>query len=140
MRASIVERPLDVTALIAEVAAESNGATAVFIGTVRASNQGRDVDGIEYTAYREMAEKEMLSILLEASQRFEGVHAVLEHRVGRLSVGDASIGVVVAAPHRIEAMDAVRQIVDETKSRAPIWKLEHYSDGGREWVGSGTSA
>lgn len=140
MRASIVERPLEVTALIAEVAAEFNGATAVFIGTVRSSNDGRDVDGIEYTAYREMAEKEMHSILLEASQRFERIHAVMEHRVGWLSVGDASIAVVVAAPHRVEAMDAVRHIVDETKSRAPIWKLERYSDGSREWVGSGASA
>jgi molybdopterin synthase catalytic subunit len=135
MRAAIVGHVLDMNALIAEVARESNGATSVFIGTVRSSNGGRSVSGIEYSAYDEMAESEMMKILDEARARFEVAQAAVEHRTGKLAVGDASIAVAVASPHRQAALDAVRYIVDETKKRAPVWKLELYADGTREWVG-----
>lgn len=138
MRASLVRRPIAVEALVAEVAGVGNGATAVFLGTVRSHNDGRDVTGIEYSAYDEMAELEMDSILREAAERFRIAQAVVEHRLGELKVGDASIGVAVAHAHRGEAMHALRFIVDEIKRRAPIWKLEHYVDGTREWVGAGT--
>jgi molybdopterin synthase catalytic subunit len=80
----------------------------------------------------------MRSILEEARERFSIADAAIEHRLGELRVGDASIGVAVVHPHRAPAMDALRYIVDETKKRAPIWKLEHYADGSREWVGAGT--
>ena len=136
MRAEIVQRGIDTEALIARVACVTNGATAVFVGTVRSSNDGRDVTGIEYSAYDEMAVNEMEAILDEAAAKFEITEGAIEHRTGTLSIGDVSIGVVVAAPHRAPAMDALRFIVDETKSRAPIWKLEHYADGTREWVGA----
>ena len=109
----------------------------MFVGTVRAENDGRPVTGIEYSAYREMAEREMTSILTEAEERFAISRAVIEHRVGELSVGDASIAVLVAHPHRGPALDALRYIVEETKARATIWKIEHYTDGTREWVGAG---
>ena len=85
-----------------------------------------------------MAEKEMLGILREAAARYEIVGGIIEHRIGSLEIGDASIAVVVSHPHRGNAMDALRYVVDETKSRATIWKLEHYTDGSREWVGAGT--
>jgi len=137
MRAALTTAPIDVSALLAEVTAGSNGATALFLGTVRASNEGREVTGIEYSAYEEMAPREMSAILDEASRRFGIQHAAVEHRVGTLAVEDVSIAVAVAAPHRAPAMDALRFIVDETKRRAPIWKLEHYSDGTREWVNAG---
>lgn len=140
MRATVVNRPIDVTALAKEVSSPRSGATAVFLGTVRAGNANREVTGIEYSAYVEMAEREMSSIIREAQSRFGFNDAVIEHRVGKLAVGDASISVAVAAPHRAEAMDALRYIVDETKSRAPIWKLEHYVDGSREWLNAGTGA
>jgi len=136
MRSAIVNRPIQAAALAAEVAAATNGATAIFLGTVRSSNDGRDVDGIEYSAYDEMAVREMNTILDEAFRKFGIAEGVIEHRTGSLQVGDASIGVAVAAPHRGAAMDALRFIVDQTKHRAPIWKLEHYADGTREWVGA----
>lgn len=139
MRAAIVEAVIEPAALIAEVSAETNGAISMFLGTVRSLNNERDVGGIEYSAYSQMAESEMSAILVEASSRFGIRHAVIEHRVGTLRVGDVSIAVVVAAPHRAPALDATRYIVDETKVRAPIWKLEHYTDGAREWVGAGAT-
>jgi molybdopterin synthase catalytic subunit len=138
MRASLVRASIDATALANSIAAESNGATAIFLGTVRSSNEGRAVTGIEYSAYDEMATLEMKSILEEARERFAIADAAIEHRLGELRVGDASIGVAVVHPHRAPALDALRYIVEETKKRAPIWKLEHYTDGSREWVGAGT--
>ena len=139
MTASLVTAPIDISVLASEVAKETNGATAIFVGTVRSSNEGRPVTGIEYSAYEEMAEKEMISILGEAAGRFGIADAGIQHRLGTLHVGEASIGVAVAHPHRGAAMDALRYIVDETKRRAPIWKLEHYTDGTREWVNAGTN-
>ena len=133
MRASIVSEPIDVAALTKEATSDSCGATAVFLGTVRSTNEGREVNGIEYSAYEEMAEKEMRAILGEASAKF-----VI--RGGVLDVGEISIAVVVAHPHRHYAMDALRYIVDQTKARATIWKLEHYTDGSREWVNAGSGS
>ncbi len=138
MRATLVREPIDATALASSIAAETNGATTIFLGTVRSSNEGRAVTGIEYSAYDEMATREMASILDEARERFAIADAAIEHRLGELRVGDASIGVAVVHPHRAPAMDALRYIVNETKRRAPIWKLEHYVDGTREWVGART--
>lgn len=139
MHAALVREAIDATALATSIAAETNGATAIFLGTVRSGNDGRAVTGIQYSAYDEMAKREMESILEEARERFGIADAAIEHRLGELRVGDASIGVAVVHPHRAPAMDALRYIVDETKRRAPIWKLEHYADGTREWVGAGTS-
>ena len=139
MRASIVECPIDVGALTTQAASESCGAISVFLGTVRSTNDGKAVTGIDYTAYTEMAEREMLGILHEAAERFGIVNGIIEHRIGTLAVGDASIAVVLSHPHRGNAMDALRYVVDETKSRATIWKLEHYVDGSREWVGAGSA-
>jgi molybdopterin synthase catalytic subunit len=139
IRAAVVENPIDVERLRVEVACGSNGATAIFLGTVRDSNSGRTVEGIDYSAYAEMAQVEMLRILGEATDRFAVAGAIVEHRTGTLAVGDISIAVVTAAPRRRSAMDALHYIVEETKARAPIWKLEHYADGTREWVSAGSA-
>lgn len=139
MRASIVDRVIDVQALASEASSETCGATAVFLGTVRSTNDGKAVTGIDYTAYNEMAEREMLDILREAAERFGIVGGLIEHRIGTLAIGDISIAVLLSHPHRGNAMDALRYVVDETKSRATIWKLEHHADGSREWVGAGSA-
>jgi molybdopterin synthase catalytic subunit len=138
IRAAIVRESIDVNRLTREVTLDSCGAIAVFLGTVRASNDGRAVTGIEYSSYDEMAQREMTTILGEAVERFGIEAGVIEHRIGELSVGDASIAVVVAHAHRGPAMDALRYVIDETKRRAPVWKLEHYTDGAREWVNAGS--
>lgn len=127
-------RPLDTGALLREVSDARKGATALFVGTVRSVNEGREVRAIEYTAYEAMAEREMSTILAEAEQRHEGVVLVAEHRIGTLEVGEASIAIAAAHEHRGLALDALRYAIDEIKNRAPIWKRELYTDGSESWV------
>ena len=134
MRAEIVSRTIDADRLVREVGDARRGATAIFLGTVRSTNEGRDVTGIEYSAYNEMAEREMLLVLREAEERFNGVVLVAEHRVGMLEVGDVSIGIAAGHEHRGPALDALRYAIDQIKARAPIWKRERYADGTEEWV------
>ena len=139
MRASLVDRPIDVLALIREVTDDSCGASVTFLGTVRDVNDGRPVSGIEYSAYRAMAEREMTLIVGEAAEKFGVTRLVIEHRVGSLGLGDVSVAVVVAHAHRAPALDANRYVIEQLKRRVPIWKLEQYHDGTREWVGAGSA-
>ena len=134
MRARLVQTAIDVGALIAGVSDVACGATAVFVGTVRNENDGRPVAGIEYSAYSEMAAKEMERIAGEAAARFGTDRIAVEHRVGFLELGEASVAIAIAHPHRAPALDATRYIIEELKKRVPIWKREHYTDGTRAWV------
>src|SRR4026207_2008651 len=134
MRAAVVTNPIDVGRLMHEVADQRHGATAIFVGTVRSANEGREVREIEYTAYEEMAEREMSVILTEAGRAYEGAVLVAEHRIGLLGVGMASIVIVAAHERRACALDALRYSIDEMKSRVPIWKREVYADGTQSWV------
>jgi molybdopterin synthase catalytic subunit len=134
MRIEIVERALDPGALLREVANDANGASILFVGTVRNVNDGVPVTGMEYSAYRGMAERELASIAGEAVERFGTQDIVVEHRVGKLGLGEASVVIAVGHPHRGKAYDASRYVIEELKKRVPIWKLEHYVDGRREWV------
>ena len=138
MRASLVDGPIDVAALIAEVSDDSCGASAVFLGHVRNVNDGQAVSGIEYSAYRSMAQREMTAIAREAHAQFGVTRLVIEHRLGTLGLGDVSVAVVAAHAHRAPALDATRFVIEQLKQRVPIWKLEHYLDGSREWVGGAT--
>ena len=139
MRVAITDHAIDVAELIREVTDDSCGASATFLGTVRDVNDGRPVSGIEYSAYRSMAEREMAAIANEAAERFGVSRLVIEHRLGALALGDISVAVVAAHAHRAPALDANRYVIEELKKRVPIWKLELYVDGTREWVGSGGS-
>src|SRR5581483_11286176 len=139
MRTAIVERPIDLSALLAEVASVATGATLLFVGTVRDVNDGRRVSGMQYSAYRGMAERELADIVAEAREQFDAEHIAVEHRIGTLMLGEASVAIAVAHPHRGPAYDASRYIIEQLKQRVPIWKLEHYTDGTREWVGAGES-
>ncbi|HET7552967.1 MAG TPA: molybdenum cofactor biosynthesis protein MoaE [Gemmatimonadaceae bacterium] len=136
MRSAIVSRPLDPAALLDEVSGISNGASILFVGTVRNINDGRDVTGIDYAAYLPMAERELAAIVAEATERFRTPDIVVEHRLGHLALLDASVVIAVAHPHRAAAYDASRYIIEELKRRVPIWKREEYVDGTREWVGT----
>ena len=134
MRAEIVRVPIDPPALLAEVASTANGATVLFLGTVRETNEGRTVSGIEYTAYERMAVRELEAIVTEASSRFGTDDVAVEHRIGRLALGETSVAIAVGHPHRAQAYDASRFIIEEIKRRVPIWKREEYIDGTREWI------
>jgi molybdopterin synthase catalytic subunit len=134
LRTAIVDHAIDSAALLAEVAHPSTGATALFVGTVREVNLGRPVIGIDYAAYAEMAERELSAIAREVAERFPPLRLAVEHRTGTLGLGDISIVIAAAHPHRGPAMDAMREIIEAVKVRVPIWKREHYADGTREWV------
>src|SRR5688500_3061371 len=134
MRVAIVRTPLDPTSLLAEVASVGNGASILFVGTVRDVNDGRAVSGIEYAAYESMAMRELESIVSEAAARFDVSDIVVEHRIGQLGLGDASVVIAAAHAHRAQAYDASRFVIEEIKRRVPIWKREEYVDGTREWV------
>ncbi|MEO7823351.1 MAG: molybdenum cofactor biosynthesis protein MoaE [Gemmatimonadaceae bacterium] len=133
-RSALVERAIDPSSLIAEVSGTGFGAVSLFLGTVRETNDGRRVEGIDYTAYMEMAEAELARIVGEAEELFGVTSLVVEHRIGTLTLGDVSVGIAAAHAHRAQALDAVRHVIDEIKKRVPIWKLEHYADGTRGWV------
>lgn len=134
IRAQLVRDPIDPRAVIDAVADASCGAVSLFLGTVRDVNEGRQVTGIEYTAYESMATAELTRIAEEAVARFAGIRVAVIHRVGTLALGDVSVAIAVAHAHRAPALDAGRYVIEELKRRVPIWKREHYVDGTREWV------
>ena len=116
------------------VVPEASGAVVSFWGRVRNRNEGRDVTGLEYSAYEALAQKEGARIVAEAVARFGLDGARAAHRTGSLSIGDAAVVVEVASGHRGEGFDACRWIIDEIKHRLPVWKCEHHVEGDREWV------
>ena len=130
----ITREPIDAARLLADVVAPADGAALLFWGVVRNENDGREVSQLEYSAYAEMAIYEMRRIAEEARERFGtgAIHVV--HRIGMLAIGEASVAIAVASPHRGEAYDASRYVIEELKRRVPVWKREGYVDGEREWV------
>jgi len=129
----ITREPLDRDALVAAVTHPSAGGIVVFEGVVRDNARGKQVRYLEYDVYPEMAIKQVRAIVAEAEQRWGARHVAVAHRVGRLEIGEASVIVVVATPHRVEAFEACRYIIDTLKATVPIWKKE-VATGGEEWV------
>jgi molybdopterin synthase catalytic subunit len=126
--------PLVLERLIAAVRTDADGAVVSFLGVARErSDDERSVTGLSYEAYPAMALPEMRAIVEEAERRFAPCRVACVHRVGALALGEASVAVAAAAPHRAAAFDACEYVIDELKARVPIWKLEHYSDGDAVW-------
>lgn len=134
MRAWLTDGTIDVAGLLADVAADGNGGTVVFLGTVRRSAEDGDIAAIEYSAYREMAEPELGRIVAEALAQWPGARIVLQHRLGVVPTGEASLVIATSAPHRADAYAASRFVIEETKRRAPIWKKERFASGATRWV------
>ncbi|HVA92581.1 MAG TPA: MoaD family protein [Chloroflexota bacterium] len=136
-RCRLVEGPIDLAALQAEVAADRHGAIALFLGVVRENSPtGKSVLHLEYEAFEGMAEREMEAIASDMDQRWPGCSVAMVHRVGRLAIGEASVAIAVATPHRGAAFEACRHAIDRLKETVPIWKKEVFADG-TEWVGMG---
>jgi molybdopterin converting factor subunit 1 len=127
--------PIDVAAILAEVAHSGAGGLALFVGTTRDENEGRRVERLEYEAYDGMATTEMAAIGAEMRRRWPLLGVAMVHRVGVVPIAEASVAVAVAAPHREEAFAACRYGIDTLKANVPIWKKEHYADGSR-WIGA----
>src|SRR5438552_14753054 len=130
----IVDGPIDDLALEREVRTEQDGAVIVFRGVARRYSRGRDVVHLEYEAYPEMAEKVMAQIADEMKDRWPISGVAIVHRTGVLGIGQASVAIAVAAPHRGEAFDAAQYAIDRLKHIVPIWKKEVWS-AGSQWIG-----
>ena len=129
----MTQEPLDPQRLVNLVRRDESGALALFYGVVRNHSQGRRVLYLEYDAYPSMAVKKMQQVAEEVRSRWDITDMAINHRIGRLEVGETSLLVAVSAPHRREAFEACHYAVDRIKEIVPVWKKEVW-EGGESWV------
>jgi len=134
MMFALTTRPIDPTALLAEVSDARAGAAVVFVGTTRRENAGRQVRRLEYEAFERMAIREMRQLGAEARRRWPLRKVAMVHRTGIVPVREASVAIAVCSAHRAEAFEACRWLIDRLKEIVPIWKKEHFR-GGEVWIG-----
>lgn len=128
--------PLSVEEVRAAVGDDAAGGTALFVGTVRNHDGGAEVTRLVYEAHPTAgAVLERVARAVAADFPVRGLAAV--HRVGELAVGDTAVVVAVSCPHRAEAFEACRRLIDDLKRQVPIWKQQTFADGRQEWVGAG---
>lgn len=130
----ITSSPIDPDQIRKQVLNPAAGGFCSFEGWVRDHHEGRPVLKLEYEAYAALAEKEGTRIVDEAVNRFGLMRATCVHRTGLLEIGDIAVVICVSSAHRDAAFDACRWIIDEVKSRVPIWKKEFFADGVQGWV------
>jgi molybdopterin synthase catalytic subunit len=136
-RVELTNEPIDHAALTDGVRSHAAGAVVSFLGTVRELTAGRRTVALDYDAYPEMALAKMREIVAEARDRWPVEKVAVVHRLGHLGLGEISIAVAVGSPHRADAFDAGRYLIDELKLRVPVWKKENWDDGTTEWVHPG---
>ncbi|HSM04589.1 MAG TPA: molybdenum cofactor biosynthesis protein MoaE [Longimicrobiales bacterium] len=132
--ARITHRPIRPEILLETVSGEENGAALLFLGVVRDHADGREVSGMRYEAYEPMALRVLEAIVEEAEAAFDVSAVAAVHRIGELTLGEASLGIAVSSPHRDAAYAASRHVLEEIKKRVPVWKHEHFTDGASAWV------
>jgi MoaE-MoaD fusion protein len=133
----ISDRPLAVSSVIDLVSHDEAGAIASFVGTVRESSRGRDVQYLDYEAFEEMAEPMLRRLGDELTAKHALTAVAIHHRIGRVEIGEPSVVIAVSARHRAAALDACREAIDTLKETIPLWKKEVYA-GGEEWIGKGS--
>ena len=133
IRVSVGDDVIDVSSLVDEVVRPDSGASVLFLGTVRDHSDAADgVTHLEYEVYPEQVEPKIREIVDEAAEQWPVLSVVVEHRSGTVNLGEASVAVAVSSGHRADAFAAAKFIIDELKTRAPIWKKEHWP-GGSNW-------
>jgi molybdopterin synthase catalytic subunit len=139
-RLAVSANPLDLGALVGVVSsgAGEKGAVVTFLGVVKGENRGRRVTRLEYEAYEELAVRVFERIDAETAERWPDASIALHHRTGRLSIGESSVAIAVASPHRAEAFAACRYVIERVKQIAPIWKHEFF-EGGDTWIEGATA-
>jgi len=133
VRAELTREPLDLARLVSEVSDPSCGGIASFLGVVRNLDEGRNVMALEYDAYDALAMAQLRAVADEALVRWPDARIAVQHRAGRLVVGEASVAIAVACPHRAEAFACCRHVIDRVKEAVPIWKREESPEGAR-WL------
>jgi molybdopterin synthase catalytic subunit len=133
----ITDAPIDHAALTERVRSNLAGAVCTFLGTVREMTGDRQTASLDYEAYPEMALKKLEELDAEARRRWPVIEAAIVHRVGHLDLGEVCVVVAVSCPHRDQAFDACRWLIDTLKEVVPIWKKEVWAAGGEEWVHPG---
>ena len=135
----LTREPIDYTALTESVRSSAAGAVVLFLGTVREMTAGRRTVALDYEGYPAMAEAKLAELEAEARGRWDLVEVAIEHRLGRLELGEISVAVAVSSPHRQQAFEAGKHVIDRLKEIVPIWKKENWSDGSTEWVHPGVT-
>ncbi len=130
----ITDKPIDLTALLPLVSNPECGAQVMFVGTTRQWTGEIETEYPEYEAYEQLAVQQMQALESEARTRWPLREVVLVHRIGRVNVSEPSVAVLVASPHRSEAFEGAKWLIDELKHHVPIWKREHYVQHGAEWI------
>lgn len=137
MTAYFTGEPIDVPAIVSDLHSATAGAVVTFEGCTRADFLGdAEVVALNYEAHESLATKQMMDLITQAGDRWPLTAAVVVHRTGRVAVGEASVLIAVAAPHRGEAFDACRWLIDTLKQSVAIWKQEVLSTGNSHWVNS----
>lgn len=135
---AVTPDPLTVEAVLRVVEGPGAGAVTTFVGLVRDHNQGRKVLFLDYEAYAPLAEKALAIIVAEAEAQWTGARMAIHHRTGKLAIGEASVVIAVATPHRADAFAACRYAIERIKQIVPIWKHEHF-EGGEVWIEGATA-
>jgi molybdopterin synthase catalytic subunit len=133
----LTNEPIDFAALTESVRSPMAGAVVLFLGTVREMTGDRRTIALDYEAYPDMARDRMQALADEACARWPIVAAGIVHRLGHMALGDVSVAVAVSCPHRKDAFEAGRFLIDRLKEEVPIWKQENWADGSKEWVHPG---
>ncbi len=136
----LTHEPIDYTALTERVRSTQAGAVVLFLGTVREMTGDQQTLALDYDAYPEMATSKMEELHAEACERWPITEAGIIHRLGHLELGDISVAVAVSCPHRVQAFEAGRFLIDRLKEVVPIWKQENWADGSTEWVHPGVES
>jgi molybdopterin synthase catalytic subunit len=131
--AELTDGAIDTGRAVTAVSGPSRGAVVIFLGTVRDHHAGRPVEKLTYSAYRTMALEGLRRIVADLEAGHENLRAAIVHRLGEVPVGEPSVVIAIASPHRAAAYDASRAALERLKAEIPIWKREHYADGGAEW-------
>lgn len=132
-RVRVGPEPLDPGAVSTSVIRADCGAVCTFTGTTRNHYEGKRVEGLEYEAYAPMAEREIRALIEQARELWALGAIAIEHRIGPVPVGEASVVIAVSSPHRADGFEAGRYLIDSLKETVPIWKREHY-EGGSAWI------
>ena len=132
---AVRESELSVDEVRAAVADPGAGGIALFAGAVRDTDHERGVTGLSYSAHP-TAEAELRQVAEVIAEKYPVIGIAAVHRVGDLAIGDLAVVLAVSCPHRAEAFDACRDLIDILKASVPIWKHQRFDDGTTEWVGS----